>query len=96
MRLRCIESIARQAHDIRRAGSAALDLAYVAAGHLDGFWEPGLAPWDMAAGALLIKEAGGLVGDFNGGEDYLEQGNIVAANPKIFKELLKEIQVMNT
>jgi myo-inositol-1(or 4)-monophosphatase len=92
---RCLESISRQAHDVRRTGSAALDLAYVAAGHLDGFWEPGLAAWDMAAGALLIKEAGGLVGDFNGGEDYLEKGNIIAANPKVFKELLREIQLIN-
>ncbi len=72
---------------IRRAGSAALDLAYVAAGRLDGFWEFHLKEWDMAAGALLILEAGGMVGDLNGGDDYLRSGNIMAGNPKIFKQL---------
>ena len=76
---------------VRRAGSAALDLAYVAAGRLDGFWEFGLSPWDMAAGALLIMEAGGLVGDLAGENRYLETGNIVAGNPKIFVELLHAI-----
>lgn len=90
----CLKSVSKQVHDVRRAGSAALDLAYVAAGHLDGFWEPGLAVWDMAAGVLLVKEAGGLVGDFDGGEDYLEKGDVIAAAPKIFKELLREVQVM--
>lgn len=76
---------------IRRAGSAALDLAYVACGRVDGFWEFNLKPWDIAAGALLIKEAGGLVTDFNGGEDYLESGNIMAANPKLYKEMAQVI-----
>ena len=76
---------------VRRAGSAALDLAYVAAGRLDGFWEFGLSPWDMAAGALLITEAGGLVGDLAGENRYLETGNIVAGNPKVFVELLRRI-----
>lgn len=77
---------------IRRPGSAALDLAYVAAGRLDGFWEIGLQPWDMAAGVLLIKEAGGLVGDFSGDERYLESGNVVAGNAKVFHGLLQAIQ----
>jgi myo-inositol-1(or 4)-monophosphatase len=77
--------------DIRRAGAATLDLAYVACGRLDGFWELGLKPWDIAAGALLIKEAGGLVCDFNGGEDYLNSGNIIAANPKVLKLLLQNL-----
>jgi myo-inositol-1(or 4)-monophosphatase len=76
---------------IRRAGSAALDLAYVASGRLDGFWEIGLNIWDMAAGVLLIQEAGGLSGDFNGGHDFLENGNLVAGNPKLFAEILKTI-----
>jgi myo-inositol-1(or 4)-monophosphatase len=76
---------------VRRAGSAALDLAYVAAGRLDAFWEFGLAPWDMAAGALMITEAGGLVGDLAGESRYLETGNIVAGSPKIFVELLHTI-----
>lgn len=77
---------------IRRAGSAALDLAYVAAGRLDGFWEIGLNPWDMAAGVLLVREAGGLVGDFGGGHDFMETGNIVAAPPKVFPLILRAIR----
>ena len=76
---------------VRREGSAALDLAYVAAGRLDGFWEFGLSPWDMAAGALMITEAGGLVGDLAGENRYLETGNIVCGTPKVFVELLKAI-----
>ena len=82
----------QSAADIRRAGSAALDLAYVAAGRLDGFWEIGLAPWDMAAGALIIREAGGLIGDFSGNEEYLKTGNIVAANPKLFSNMIRRLQ----
>ena len=73
---------------IRRAGAAALDLAYVACGRLDGFWEIGLKPWDMAAGVLLIEEAGGLVSDCKGGDSFLARGAIVAANPDIHKEIL--------
>ena len=71
------------ASDVRRAGSAALDLAYVAAGRLDGFWEIGLKPWDMAAGALLIQEAGGTCFDFSGRDGFLETGNIIAGNLKV-------------
>lgn len=74
--------------DIRRAGAATLDLAYVACGRFDGFWEMGLKPWDVAAGALMIQEAGGLVSDFQGGEDYLNTGNIIAGSPKILKSLM--------
>ncbi len=77
---------------IRRPGSAALDLAYVAAGRLDGFWEFGLNPWDMAAGALLIQEAGGKVGDFAGGDDFLESGNVIAGNLKVHDAMLKRIR----
>lgn len=80
------------ASDIRRAGSAALDLAYVASGRLDGFWEIGLKPWDMAAGALIIRESGGLVGDFSGNENYLKTGNIVSANPKLFADMVRKLQ----
>ncbi len=76
----------------RRPGAASLDLAYVAAGRYDGFWEFGLSPWDMAAGALLISEAGGLVSDLRGDATYLESGNLVAGSPKIFAPLLKLIQ----
>ena len=78
--------------EIRRAGAASLDLAYVAAGRLDGYWEIGLKPWDIAGGALLVLEAGGLVSDFAGGNDFLQLGNIVAGNPKVFKALLQEMQ----
>jgi myo-inositol-1(or 4)-monophosphatase len=74
---------------IRRPGAAALDLAYVAAGRFDGFWEIGLQPWDMAAGALMILEAGGLVGDLKGEQGYLESGRFVCGNPKIFSQLLQ-------
>ena len=81
---------------IRRAGSAALDLAYVASGRLDGFWEFGLAPWDMAAACLLITEAGGLVGDLAGGEDYLKTGNLVAGSPKVFAQILQTIDSHRT
>ncbi|MFU8797987.1 MAG: inositol-1-monophosphatase [Gammaproteobacteria bacterium] len=77
---------------IRRAGSAVLDLAYIAAGRLDGFWEFGLKPWDMAAGSLIIREAGGLISDFMGTENYLDSGNIVTGNPKLFKAMLQVIQ----
>lgn len=77
--------------DIRRAGAATLDLAYVACGRLDGFWEFGLKPWDITAGILLIKEAGGMVTDPQGGEDYLKSGNVVGANPTILRQFLKLI-----
>jgi len=76
---------------IRRPGSAALDLAYVACGRVDGFWEMNLKPWDIAAGALIIKEAGGLATDFKGGDKFLESGNILAANPKLYKEMAQTI-----
>ncbi len=85
------QSIFQQCGGIRRAGSAALDLAYVASGRLDGYWEFGLNIWDIAAGSLLITEAGGLVGDFEGGASYLASGNIVAGNPRLFKNLLQTI-----
>jgi len=77
--------------DIRRPGAATLDLAYVACGRLDGFWEAGLKIWDIAAGVLLIKEAGGLVFDMDGADEYLKTGNIITGNPKIAKLLLKKI-----
>ena len=77
--------------DIRRAGSAALDLAYVAAGRLDGFWEMGLAPWDMAAGPLLVRGAGGIAGDIKD-QDPLKTGNVIAANPKLYPQLIEKIE----
>ncbi len=91
--LRTLETLFPLCGDIRRPGAATLDLAYVACGRLDGFWEAGLKIWDIAAGILLIKEAGGLVCDFDGGEDYLTSGNTVVGNPKILKLLLKNIKV---
>lgn len=93
--LRTFHAFSLPTAGIRRAGAAALDLAYLAAGRLDGFWEFGLNPWDIAAGALLIKEAGGLISDFNGAEDYLDSGNVVAGNPKVFKEMLQTITKAN-
>ena len=86
------KDLAVQSIGIRRAGAASLDLAYVAAGRYDAFWEYGLSEWDMAAGALLIQEAGGLISDFNGGHDYLDSGHIVAGGPKCFKAVLTTIQ----
>lgn len=83
-----LKAVTQQTAGIRRPGSAALDLAYVAAGRLDGFWELGLSPWDTAAGTLLITEAGGLVGTINGGE-YTQGGHIVAGTPKVYPLLLE-------
>lgn len=76
----------------RRSGAAALDLAHVASGQLDGFWEMCLKPWDVAAGSLMVKEAGGIVCDFNGNDDYLKSGHIICANPKLFKRFLETIK----
>jgi len=86
--LRQLRTLMAGTAGVRRAGAAALDLAWVACARMDGFWELGLSPWDMAAGALLVREAGGLVGDLAGGPDYLERGDIVAATPKVFPQLL--------
>jgi myo-inositol-1(or 4)-monophosphatase len=77
---------------VRRGGAASLDLAYVAAGRFDGFWEKGLQSWDMAAGILLIQEAGGLVSDFQGNAKHMETGNIVCGSPKGFKATLQAVK----
>ena len=77
--------------DMRRPGSAALDLAYVAAGRLDGHWEIGLEKWDIAAGVLLVEEAGGIISDFSGGDNYLDQGNLVVGNVAVHGGILKTI-----
>jgi myo-inositol-1(or 4)-monophosphatase len=90
--LRLFKNIFNRVSDMRRAGSAALDLAYLACGRCEGFFEIGLSPWDVAAGALMITEAGGLVTDFNGGNNYLSTGNVVAGAPKIQGELLSEVK----
>jgi myo-inositol-1(or 4)-monophosphatase len=81
----------QQTAGLRRPGAAALDLAYVAAGYYDGFWEVGLNPWDIAAGSLLILEAGGLIGDLSGEDGYLYGGEVIAANPKVFAQMLKAL-----
>ncbi len=73
---------------IRRMGAASLDLAYLAAGRFDGFYEINLKPWDIAAGILIVREAGGLVSDLAGGDDFYDSGNILCANPKVFREML--------
>lgn len=90
--LAIFKELAQKTAGQRRPGAASLDLAYVACGRYDGFWEFGLSPWDMAAGALLISEAGGLVSDLRGDANYLETGNLVAGTPKVFAPLLKIIE----
>lgn len=84
-----MKDIAGKTAGIRRMGAASLDLAYVAAGRYDGFWEMNLKPWDIAAGVLLIQEAGGFVSDFRGGNSIMENGNVVCGSPKVFKQLLQ-------
>ena len=90
--LRTFKAVTENAAGVRRAGAAALDLAYVAAGRLDGFWETGLAPWDTAAGSLLILEAGGLISDYQGEANYLDSGQVVCGSPKVFAQLLALVQ----
>ena len=82
------EDVIAQAKGVRRAGSAALDLAYTAAGIFDGFFELHLSRWDVAAGSLMITEAGGVVSDFSGGDRWFERGNIVGATPAVHRELI--------
>lgn len=94
--LAIFKELTQKSAGMRRPGAASLDLAYVATGRYDGFWEFGLSPWDMAAGTLLISEAGGLVGDLSGEPGYLASGNIIAGNPKIFAQLLKLISAHKT
>jgi myo-inositol-1(or 4)-monophosphatase len=88
---RIFENVIRVAKGVRRAGSAALDLAYTAAGVFDGFFELHLAAWDVAAGSLLVREAGGVITDFSGGGRWLERGNIVGAPPGVHEDLLRLI-----
>ncbi|MDQ2068801.1 inositol monophosphatase family protein [Natronospira bacteriovora] len=90
--LAMFRAIIQKTAGVRRPGAAAIDLAWLAAGRFDGFWEMGLKPWDIAAGALLIREAGGMVGSLSGGTDYLESGHIMAGNPKVFAALAREIR----
>lgn len=87
--LACMYDFADNSSGIRRLGVASLDLAYLAAGRTDVFWEMHLKPWDIAAGALIVREAGGLVSDFQGGESFLSSGHIIATTPKLFKPTLR-------
>jgi myo-inositol-1(or 4)-monophosphatase len=90
--LAMLRDVMRESSGVRRPGAAALDLASVAAGRFDGFWEVGLSLWDVAAGALLIQEAGGILGDLAGGDGWQRSGNVVAGNPRIYEALLKLIE----
>lgn len=83
--------VANKCRAVRNDGSAALDLANVAAGRLDGFYEKGLKPWDVAAGALLVSEAGGIVGDFTGESDFVAKQQVIAASPKVFAQLIPHL-----
>jgi myo-inositol-1(or 4)-monophosphatase len=87
-----LRAVMVKAAGVRRAGDASLDLAWVAAGRLDGFWELGLKPWDIAAGALLVQEAGGIVGGIDGSPEYMESGDIIAGGQKVFAALVKELK----
>jgi myo-inositol-1(or 4)-monophosphatase len=89
--LAMFKSMLQKTTGIRRPGSAALDLAYVANGSLDAFWEIGLSPWDIAAGALLVQEAGGIISNLNGKEGWLQSGNVLAASPKIYDAILETL-----
>jgi len=86
--MRMFRDVLVRSSGIRRAGSAALDLAHVACGRFDGFWELGLSPWDMAAGCLLIQESGGMISDPHRQQHHLSSGDIVAGNPEIYQQLI--------
>jgi myo-inositol-1(or 4)-monophosphatase len=94
--LKMFAQMTRQCAGLRRPGAASLDLAYVACGRVDGFFEQGLKPWDMAAGALLITESGGLVGNYAGEDQYLNTGEIMAANPRIFAQMVNNLKSFST
>lgn len=85
------QTLFEKASDVRRGGSAALDLAYVAAGRLDGYWEMGLSPWDLAAGVLMVEEAGGSCMDFKGGRDYMDSGDIIASSVRLTPSIQRDV-----
>ncbi|MDJ0760048.1 MAG: inositol monophosphatase family protein [Woeseiaceae bacterium] len=87
--LAMLKKILKHTSGIRRPGAAALDLCYVACGRLDGFWETGLAPWDLAAGSLIIREAGGIISGLDGSEDYMDTGHVLTGTPKIYSALAR-------
>ena len=86
--LKQLERVMGTVAGVRRMGTASLDLAYVAAGRYDGYWETGLQPWDVAAGIILVREAGGFITELDGGKNIIGSGNVIAGNPKIHKQLL--------
>jgi myo-inositol-1(or 4)-monophosphatase len=90
--LRVLRNTLQQVSGVRRAGAAALDLAYLACGRVDGFWEIGLKPWDIAAGSLIVEEAGGVVSDFWGNDRHLHNGHIIAGTPTTYPFLLREVK----
>jgi myo-inositol-1(or 4)-monophosphatase len=94
--LQMLRSVMIETAGVRRPGSAALDLCYLAAGRVDGFWELGLSKWDVAAGALIIREAGGRISDFRGTDGFLDSGNIVGGTPKVYAALSKLLAPMAT
>ena len=94
--LQMMKTMIEQTAGLRRPGAAALDLAYVAAGFYDGFWEVGLNAWDVAAGSLLVQEAGGLIGDLSGEGDFLFGGQVIAANPKVFAQMVATLAPFRT
>jgi myo-inositol-1(or 4)-monophosphatase len=93
--MRMVKALMEDAEDLRRTGSAALDLAYVACGRLDGYFEYGLMAWDMAAGALLVREAGGVVLDFQGGDTWFDKGNLIAGNLKVAAAMVARIKPLD-
>ena len=88
----CLEHFLRHSHGVRRLGSAAVDLAYVACGRFEAFYEYGLSPWDVAGGAFILQQAGGRLSDFSGGDNFIFGKELVAANSAIFNEFLKTVQ----
>lgn len=90
--LAMFKDVLQKSAGVRRPGAAALDLAYIACGRFDGFWELGLQPWDIAAGSLLVLEAGGLITDLDGEANYMESGNVIAGTPKVFFQLMQTLQ----
>lgn len=90
--MQSFSAIFTQCGDVRRTGSAALDMAYVACGRFDGYWERGVNPWDIAAGELLVRESGGLVTDFGGGHDAFSKKEVVCGNPKVVQALVRHLK----
>ena len=88
-----LKDFMKNTHGLRRMGSAAIDLAYTACGRFDGFFEYALSPWDVAGGSIIVEEAGGIVTDFKGGENYIFGNSIIAANPKLFNEFRKTLEI---